>query len=491
MESLIEKLANGDLEFLQEDKYSNIFLIEEIRKMKDREEFIRKFLSDDVMRENPYFIFNIIYDIDGFEKETKELLTYVDGYLSNLNTDKFYNLLNNTKWGSKYILDNFDKLIVDRKEQKVEILVKKIYNGDPLKELFISRFLSDSDLHRRALFIKYSVLYFPKEAEILFENIDYIFEYRYIDTEQREIIVKMDQSDVSKIIFTYLHSDFNKNIFEKLKKYLISNYKNNDLAELLVPDSYQGLTEITERAFISNVDQLFQTSRRHQYFIINRYGGFLCKQILDEYNNIMRLSKAYETNGGKSIMCPAINELYSYELGNDLKRIVDQYLSLSKTDQICYISSGSKSSTFRVGDYAIKIGHGKWSRESVVCPRIYLYLKNLEEYFIRETNDEIVANLEVQPYLSKRPYQLSDEQRENFISELEKTGYYTTDLITLKGDGANFGILNDYRDADCDNAELLPESFKAFPLVSHDRDLVYKIDKEYKLIKNKFMRTYY
>ena len=473
-----ESLQNGNTEFLKEMKYNErLFLVKKIRKTVDKTEFIKSFLTDEVMRDYPSFIFALIYDNDDFENETKELFSFNNGSLANLSIEQFTNLLNDTKWGSKYIYDNFDKLILTNEKVKIKLIIKKIFNGDPLKEDFINKFLGDINLHRRAIFLKYTTLDFPKEAEKLYENIDKILEYRFIDNKQTEIVIKMSEIDLSKVIVQCLHSKLDKSIFDKLKEYLFKNYPKNDLAELLIPVyTNDKVAKEDEKIFIANADQLFLTSRRYQYFIINRYSDFLCQQILDEYRNLVRLSQAYGC--GDNMLCPSMQKLYIYDLGNELKRIVDQYLSLSKTDKINYLSSGTRNNSFRVGDYTLKIGSGKWSYEKVICPNLFLFLKNIEEYYIREANELVIANLEVQPYISKKPYHFSSSQLKRFIDELKNLGYYTTDPNTLRGSVDNFGVLDSYKDADCDDPEQLPDYFKSCPIVLYDRDLIFKIGEQ-------------
>lgn len=170
---------------------------------------------------------------------------------------------------------------------------------------------------------------------------------------------------------------------------------------------------------------------------------------------------------------------------------MDKYLSLSKRNDYEYIKKGSTCACYRIGDYAFKLSHFKWSYEKEICPNLYIILKNLEEHFVRDKQDMVVAGLEVQKFLTK-PLACTQRVLEEIMtflrSELKRLGYYNTDTLINGSCGDNVMFLDSYKDADALNLELLPPFFKKYPAVYIDRDRFYKLDNEY---PKQFRSSYY
>ena len=53
-----------------------------------------------------------------------------------------------------------------------------------------------------------------------------------------------------------------------------------------------------------------------------------------------------------------------------------------------------------------KLINMKWSYEEVICPNLYLILKNLEEHYIRDEKGIVKAGIEVQKYLTNTNYKV-------------------------------------------------------------------------------------
>lgn len=250
----------------------------------------------------------------------------------------------------------------------------------------------------------------------------------------------------------------------------------NDTAEKLREDNVEALIDNNISSISSEtVNSLLESSQKYRFEILWRYRNLVSQEILERYETMLKLEELYREREGIRSPSP-ISYIYKQELGRQLERIVDKYLSLSSSDIVTYLGTGTMSTTFRLGDYVLKVGYGKWSYEDVICPRLYLILKNLEEYLIRDNRKVVVANLEVQPFLKKTAFALPDSEFDIFREELEKLGYWTNELLRGRNKyDDNFGLLDSYKDADCDNPELLPDHFKKTPLVLCDRDKVYKI----------------
>ena len=296
----------------------------------------------------------------------------------------------------------------------------------------------------------------------------YLTSYTHKEFEQMTFLPElMNEKDISSLAVSALNSN-DKDLWLKLKNYILENYKYNNLAELL-------LREKKTKEFALNSDELFLTSKNYQFEIYKKYTECISKNICDDFEYYINMFKE-EPFGYYDYR---LITLFKKGLGHELKEYIDKYLSLS-TDTTCeFIERGSTTACYRIGDYAFKISQTKWSYEDVICPNLYLIIKNLEEHFIRDEKGVVVAGLEVQKYLRRPANHLKEEVFNNFKKELNRLGYYITDTLINGSCGDNCRLLDSYMDADCINPESLPESFKKTPLVLIDRDRVYKLDNIY------------
>ena len=112
-----------------------------------------------------------------------------------------------------------------------------------------------------------------------------------------------------------------------------------------------------------------------------------------------------------------------------------------------------------------------------------MVLKNLEEDMVRNQKGEVTGAIEVQRYLS-RPLLVSECQSIlNFQKAFQEAGYYIKDRLVDEEYGPNCRHLDDYRDADCEDPEMLPKWFKEDPIVLVDRDLVFSLNNNEPKIK--------
>jgi hypothetical protein len=323
---------------------------------------------------------------------------------------------------------------------------------------------------------------YPSEANEILVNFKSIVENWIEKGGQFKLFPeRICSKELSKIVYTSLHSNINKDIYKMMKKYLIENYKENDLAEYLLDPYEIENRDVNIEEFKTNANDLFLTSRIYTYQILKNYTSYISKEIVDRYKNVLAL--ANDNNYKTALHNDAIDQIYSQELGPRLEKILDKYLSLSSVSDIRYLDGGSKSCCFKIGDYVLKMGKKKHSKSEVICPSLYLIIKNLEEYYIRNPERQVICNMEVQPYLKKSGENLPYKIYCRFINDLRMQGYFTTDLNTLGSTGKNFRILNSYKDADCINPELLPAHFKKLPMVLCDRDIVYRNDTDEEVIR--------
>ena len=160
--------------------------------------------------------------------------------------------------------------------------------------------------------------------------------------------------------------------------------------------------------------------------------------------------------------------------GTSTPKALKVTLSTDKTHE--FIESGSTANCYRIGDYVFKLSSTKWSYEDIICPDLYLILRNLEEDFIRNDKGIVVAAIEIQKYLKRTARNIPIITLKLFRDELDRLGYYTTDSLMNGPCGDNCRLLDDYKES----GELNPPDwFKETPLVLVDRDRVYRKDNIY------------
>ena len=155
-------------------------------------------------------------------------------------------------------------------------------------------------------------------------------------------------------------------------------------------------------------------------------------------------------------------------------------MDLSKSREYRFISSGSSANCYQIGDYVVKFINFKWSYEDIICPNLYLILKNEEEKYIRDNKGIVKLGLEVQKYLGKSASNVNSKVLDMWREELSKNGYILNDTLINGSSGTNAYLLDSYLDADTKNHKNLPDWFKENPLVLIDRDRVYKKGSIYK-----------
>ena len=434
-------------------------LIDMIKNNKNREMIIH-YILDNYADRYLLFCFELIYDLDEFKDKTLE-------YLENrrckmfLQTNILINFMKNTSYGKSYVLNNLDS-VINNCSSNLDTIIKYLYSCNDLD--MINKIVNYPDLHIRYLVINYFIdNYQDKFSDIYPELIDNL----KINNELMNI------NDISKLTVKFLDLN-NKELYLKLKQYILSNYKDNDLGEELVRkfdnDGVDNNLDIFNE-FISDIDNLFETSSRYKFRIYDRFSKRISKELLDNYKYYLNMFMI----DGK--VDPKMERITMYRLWNELVEYVDKYMDLSKDKTYNYVVSGFGTSTYRIGDYAFKLSRLKHSSEDIICPNNFLILKNLEEQYIRGKNNFFHAGIEVQNYLTRY---ITDDIPEYIITkrfpiELKNLGYFVNDKLIDGNYGDNCMLLDSYMDADCDNPENLPDWFKEYPVVLVDRDLVYKL----------------
>lgn len=465
-------MAVNAVEYLKEGKIDFIFgltlydvrsVIKWVREREDRMEVIHGFLSL-LKGEFPWFCFEIIYDIEEYKDTTIDLISHYKN--CSLNAEKTKNILEHTTWGRDYILNHLDEIIVS--EDNNEVILEFIFSNFEKNLDFVKKFSLHKNLHIRFLFMKKLVEErYDKVGEVYDDILQYLTSYTDQEFEQMTLCpTLMDSEDISSLAMSILLKAQDKKMWTRLKEYILKNYKENDLGEMLLERDKQN------SEFSKDATPFFETSRNYQFYIFRNYSHLISKAVISEYKNKI---KYFIKDGDYD---STLASIYGYALGRKLEKYTEEYLEKSKDKTVKYLLSGSTSSCYQIGNYVIKLFHSKWSYEEVLCPRLYLLLRNLEEEYVRNELGHIVAGIEVQNYLDKPaavPYSIFELWRK----DLKRLGYYFTDTLVNGNCGDNCRLLNSYRDADCYNPEILPDWFKEYPLVLVDRDRVYQLENEY------------
>ena len=451
-------------------------LIKNVRNSKNKINIINGFLPK-LKRIHPRFCFEIIYDIDEYVKDLFDFIKgtygYKVGYINLINDNvKIRNILNNTTWGRDFVFRNLTN-IIRANDDNIYVILDYVFKSFYNNLDFIKRLSRYDDLHIRYIFMKYLIEKFPDKIDFVYDDIiKYLGGYNYLENEQLTFFPKlMSSRDISDLAITVFNSNLDNDLWERLKEYILTNYKSNNLASLLLEDSYNRNLNVIE--FSRDADRLFNTANGYKINIYHNYSKYISLELLKQFKRYLSYFEQ-ERKG----MDYTLYSIFKYGLWDELEEYIDKYLALSKRADFRFLAEGSTTSCYKIGDYVFKLNRLKWSCEDVICPNLYLILKNLEEHYVRDNSGKIVVGIEVQKYLSRKDINITPEHLIWFQKELRRLGYYSSDMLMYGPRGDNCMLLDSYMDADHPNPELLPEAFKQVPLVIVDRDMIYKVKKK-------------
>jgi hypothetical protein len=432
------------IEYLDNDERK--IIIKRIKRHANKADFIN------LLRENPNynsFLFELIYDDNQYIEDTINLLL---GANSNEYYERFLSF-------HHYNLNEIYQLFFDRNNSNDEDSVIIFLRLLIFCKIDFNEYLFNiSNLHYRALLIKEILQSYAAKF-----NKDNLLAY-FKDAKNK--ISENDASDIAIILL-----DSNDLVhYNMVKEFILNNYKTNDLGKkLLRDDSFNSF-----QAFTTDADKLFISSKTFGLDMYHTYSDLISREVIAEFDNTFGkfLGPGREFN---------TRRIFEYGLSKEIKRCLEMYLDLSQDKTCKLLSSGTTADCYQVGDFVLKLIINKWSREDVICPNLFLIIKNFEEIYIRDKSNNVVAGIEVQKYLRRKANNLSTSTIIKFTKELASLGYCCTDIYAYRPN-ENLRILDTYLDADTKNPENLPDWFKRTPLVLVDRDLVYRED-EFK--KNK------
>ena len=289
----------------------------------------------------------------------------------------------------------------------------------------------------------------------------------------------MDIEDICELAFTIFDNKL-YDLYNDIKEYIFANYKTNSLAHLLLKRKVIYESEISyryvrnyegEKEVAKDANRYFMTASKSRVIMSNNYSNRISREPIEAFARETRyFQRNNELDTNYSFYIDA------FGLSRKLSELVTKYLDLSDEKDYVFINSGTTSSCYRIGDYVFKLDKTKYSYEDIICPDLYIILPNLEEVFIRDDDGIVEAGIEVQKYLFRSASHVPNYVIEEYERELNRLGYYITDILIGGACGDNCRLLEDYHESGNLNP---PDWFKEYPMVLVDRDRVYKLENKH------------
>jgi len=218
--------------------------------------------------------------------------------------------------------------------------------------------------------------------------------------------------------------------------------------------------------YIKDFDLFFTTEKTRKMAVLGEFYDRLSEETRKKYSSFYTLYKKQPT---------AVIDKYITIMINDDNEFLN---SLLKNQEISYITSGSTTHVFRIGDTVLKLTREKHEKNTI--KNLFLIAPTDTKIICDERNYPILI-VEIQKYLDKTidGKKMTEEDINKFFDELYKQGYVLTDPHCIDRRFDNFGFLEDYHDANLgklSSYEEFPDWFKERPIVLYDVDLVYKKD---------------
>lgn len=470
-ERIVDNLIAGDIEFMERFSTEQMeYLVREVNVSPYRHNMLFNSFKKIAMN-YPTYAFKMTFDLP----------EYRDYWLRTLRLD--YSILLDYKfllffllsgsWAVHFVNDYLNQIVLGNKDSLFAI-IRHAERTNDFK--IINQLKNHWNMDIRALFIIEILNAFPHMFNLIYE--DDILDYFVKTDNNGQEVELMKEEYVSRIASLCLLHLSDEVSYLRIRKFILSKYSSNTLAAEL--DKYGKLVEevnpLNKHYIINDIDTLFRTSKNYKYVLFKKYGTYLDRRLYYDFEERIRPFIDIDDE--------MISDIFSNGLGDKFLEYVDKYLSLSTGAKVITdVGRGSCTRTFRIGDYVIKCSNKKWSFEESICPDSYLVLKNLEEDMVRNKKGEVTGAIEVQRYLS-RPLLVTEWQSIfNFQKAFQEAGYYIKDRLVDEEYGPNCRHLDDYRDADCEDPEMLPEWFKDDPVVLVDRDLVFSLNNREPKIK--------
>lgn len=468
---IIDSLSVGDIEFMERFSREQMdYLAREINVSPDRRNLLFNSFKE-IAFKYPEYAFKMTFDMDEYRNYWLRYLRNDCSILFDYKFLLFFLLAGD--WAVNFVGENLNKIVKSNKESLFAI----IRHAERTNNFMLINLLKNHwNMEIRAMFIIEILDAFPHMFDLIYED-DVIKYFVKNDSNGKELEL-IKENYVSKIASLSLLHLCDEALYLRIRDFILSRYDSNTLAAEL--DKYGKLVDsvnpLNRDYIINDIDVLFKTSNNYKYALFAKYGDYLNKELYDEF--LEQIKPFIEIDD------EMIASIFISGLGDKFLEYVDKYMSLSTGAKVISdVGRGSCTRTFRIGDFVIKCSNKKWSFEESICPDCYLVVKNLEEDIVRNKKGEVTGAIEVQRYLS-RPLLVTEWQSIfNFQKAFQEEGYYIKDRLVDEEFGPNCRHLEDYRYADCEDPELLPDWFKEDPVVLVDRDLVFSLDNNEPKIK--------
>ena len=460
---IVEYLIAGDVDFMERFSTEQLeYLVHEIRISPYKTNILFNSFKE-MVKMYPVYAFKITFDMP----EYKEFwLRYFRDDYSVLLDYKFLLLfLLSGEWAVNFVNEKLSAIVLGNKESLFAIIRHAERTGN---FKLVNTLKSHWNMKIRSLFIIELLDAFPSMFNLIYDDVTQYFVKCDNNGKEIEIIEENYVSKIASLVLLHLKDE---DLYLKIREFILQRYSSNSLAAEL--DRYGKLVAsvnpLNREYLVNDIDTLFRTSKNYKYVLFTKYGEYLSKDIYEEFERQIKPFMEIDEE--------MIADIFKNGLGDKFLEYVDKYLQLSTGAKVISdVGRGSCTRTFRIGDYVIKCSNKKWSFEDSICPDSYLVLKNLEEDMVRDSKGQVTGAVEVQKYLS-RPLLVSEWQSIfNFQKAFQEAGYYIKDRLVDEEYGPNCRHLEDYRDADCENPEVLPDWFKEDPVVLVDRDLVFSLN---------------
>ncbi len=442
----LEELKKGNVEILSTMTYSDTHdIVDLIHNCPDKKQILHTILPC-FENKGDYFgiaydLFRLIYLDSEFKEHTFYLLHHEYIRPQDILVEEINHLLD-TSWGLDYIFHNLEAILMqDDFSKKTCVIVKFIKDKSEIYQQFLGKFLTLSNQDIRDRFIR----------TLFQEKVD--FDLNII---LRSFYKNPDEFDYQQESLPFYQEEKNL-VFSKLPKFLLFYSKIYPELKKMILENFEIFFQ-TELCYKMELLENFYTEPLFWYHYSN---------LLSQYRELLCLYLKQPTLDIDRILTTLIN--YHQE-----KSVID----ILKNQEIKYLSSGTTTRVFQVGNKVLKFSLKK---HELATEKDLFLIAPTETEIIYDENNAPVLIVEIQDYLKKEYNGLSmtDKDIEHFFQELSHQGYILTDPNCLEKNNKNFGFLNDYHDANItgfQSAEDLPERFKKRPIVLYDVDLVYKKD---------------
>lgn len=251
-------------------------LMDMIKNNKNRKMLI-DYVIDNYTDKYLLFCFELIYDLDEF----RDKIFY---FLENgrckmlLQTNILVNFMK-TSYGKSYVLDNLE-FVINNCSSNLDTIVKYLFESNDLEML--NKIVNYPNLRIRYLVINYFIDNYKDKFNDIYPDI----------TDNLKVNDElMNINDISKLTVK-LFSVGRKDLYLKLRNYILANYKDNDLGEVIITKMDVEGTECNMelvKEFVNDIDNLFKTSSKYKFQIYHRFSKRISLELLDNYKRYLNM----------------------------------------------------------------------------------------------------------------------------------------------------------------------------------------------------------